>query len=95
MDLGNELIQALRAYADGLTDARTAYLYLTRVGPALDASGNARFVDLCGQAFTLLSELNHGDDAEAATRSELRKMLEASNNTTEERATPVRVPHDS
>ena len=95
MDLSDELVQALRAYADGTNDARTTYLHLTGLGPALDASGDARHMELWEQAFTLLSELSHGDDAEAATRAELRNLLGASNNTTDARAAPVKTPHDS
>jgi hypothetical protein len=95
MDLGEELCQALRAYADGLSDARTTYVRLTRLGPALDASGDAELFGLWEEAFTLLSELNHGDEADAATRAELRRLLEASNNTIDLRATPVRMQHDS
>ena len=95
MDLGDELVQVLRAYADGTSDARTTYLHLTRLGPALDASGDTRLVDLWEQAFTLLSELNHGGNTEAVTRAELRTLLEASNNTTDARATPVKTRRDS
>jgi hypothetical protein len=53
MDLGDELVQALRAYADGFSDAQTTYLRLTRLGPALDASGDAGLMDRCERAFTL------------------------------------------
>lgn len=95
MDLRDKLIQALQGYTDGLDDARATYLSLTRLGPAVDASGDAQLLDLWEQAFTLLSELNHGVDAEAATRVELRKLLEASNNTTEARVTLVQVQRDS
>ena len=94
MDLGDELVQALRAYANGSSDARTTYLRLTRLGPALDTSGDAGLVDLWEQAFTVLSELNHGDDAEAATRAELRRLLGASNDTADVWATPVKTQPD-
>lgn len=65
MDLGNEWCQALRAYADGVSDAQTAYACLTRLGPALDVSGNVKLMDLWEQGFTLLSEVNHGDVGES------------------------------
>ena len=94
MDLGGELVQALRAYVDGSSDARATYLRLTRLGPALDAAGDAMLMERWEQAFTLLSELNHGNDAETVTRAELRKLIGASNDTTEARAEPVQAQHD-
>jgi hypothetical protein len=89
VDLRVELIQSLQAYAEGHGDARTAYLSLTRLGPAIDASGDGQLLDLWEQAFTLLSELNHGDDADTATRAELRKFLAASIDSPERRATTL------
>ena len=94
MDLGDELVQTLRAYADGSSDARTTYLHLTRLGPALDTAGDAGLADLWEQAFTLLSELSHGHDAEAATRAELRKLLGAANDTTDVRPAPMKTRRD-
>ncbi len=75
MDLDRELVQALRAFIDGTWDARAAYGRLARLGPAIDAEGDATLLDLWDQAFALLSQVSRAEGGEEAVRDELRDLI--------------------
>jgi hypothetical protein len=76
MNLSRELLQALRAYADGACDARITYARLARLGPSVEAAGDAALFELWDHAFALLSEVGLGGNEEDA-RTEIGALIGA------------------
>ena len=89
VNLTDELVLALRAFADGRNDVRTTCALLTRLGPAIDAGRDPGLMNLWDQAFTLLSEVTHGAEAVDATRGELRELIRAPHSTIAKPVAPV------